>query len=132
MRLQPPCRDDYASNKQLRRQMRVARKEEKARDDRRKALNLPEHIKLLPESKGDALIAAATSFGGDFQGAWRHKRREIGKQSIFSAAAVAAAAPNKGAPGKRPAPAPATAAKQRRLAANVKLRLSEPGSGKQA
>ena len=139
-RVLPPlrCRDDYAMNKQLRRRMRATRKEEKSRDERRQQLGLPDHIKLLPGNKGDELRAAAQTYGGNFDGAWRHSRRQIGKESIFSGAALAAAGPQK----KRPAAAAAAGAasapaaggsskvamaqKQRRLAANVKLRLSEP------
>lgn len=139
-------RDDYAMNKQLRRQMRGARKEEQSRDARRRELGLPEHVRLLPEAPGDALRASAQSYGGDFGAAWKHSRRAIGQQSIFSQGAVAAAAAARGSGSgssghkKRPASgssAAATAAagvsktaqKQRRLAPSVKLRLSEPKKG---
>lgn len=126
--------------------MRGVRKEEKVRDERRQQLNLPEHVQLLPESKEDALLASAQTYGGDFRGAWKHSRRAIGRESIFSQGAVAAAATvARGKQKKRPASSAAAAAaaapagigkdgwgggaaaqKQRRLAPNVKLRLSNP------
>ena len=118
--------------------MRGVRKDEQARDARRAALGLPEHVRLLPEAPSDALQASAQSYGGDFKGAWKHSRRAIGQESIFAPAAVAAARQHR----KRPAGGSSAAAaaagaggfggkpggssKQRRLAANVKLRLSEP------
>ncbi len=128
------CRDDYAINKQLRRQMRGVRKEEQSRDARRRELGLPEHVRLLPEAPGDALRASAQSYGGDFGGSWKHSRRAIGQQSIFSQGAVAAAARGSGSGSagqkKRPAGSSSSAAqKQRRLAPSVKLRLSEPKKG---
>lgn len=138
-----PHRDNYAINKQLRRQMRVARKEEAAADARRRQLGLPDAVTLLPLTKGDELLAASQHFGGNFDAARKHSRRAVAKQSIFSAGAVAAAAAARQT--KRPAgggsssaAAAATAgpglggghssaaAKQRRLAPNVKLRLTDP------
>jgi coiled-coil domain-containing protein 130 len=135
------CRDDYAANKLLRRQMRATRKEEKSRDEQRRQLGLPDNITLLPHSQGDELRAAAQTFGGNFDSAWKHSRRQIGKESIFSGPAVAAAAATDAARHKKKrsragASAAAAAAsnssrsslasKQRRIAANVKLRLSDP------
>lgn len=137
-------RDDYALNKALRRQMRGARKEEQAADSRRRQLGLPDAVKLLPGTKGDALLASAQHYGGHFDSAWRHSRRQVAQQSIFSAGAVAAAASARqkkrpgGGSGTAAAAAAAAggaarlgeaAAKQRRLAGNVKLRLSEPKPG---
>ena len=137
-------RDDYALNKALRRQMRGARKEEQAADARRRQLGLPDAVKLLPGTKGDALLASAQHYGGHFDSAWRHSRRQVAQQSIFSAGAVAAAASARqkkrpgGGSGTAAAAAAAAggaarlgeaAAKQRRLAGNVKLRLSEPKPG---
>ncbi|KAI3438311.1 hypothetical protein D9Q98_000745 [Chlorella vulgaris] len=134
-------KDDYAANKLLRRQMRATRKEEKSRDERRRQLGLPDNITLLPHSQGDELRAAAQTFGGNFDSAWKHSRRQIGKESIFSGPAVAAAAATDAARHKKKrsragASAAAAAAsnssrsslasKQRRIAANVKLRLSDP------
>lgn len=128
-------KDDYAANKLLRRQMRGARKEEKSRDERRRQLGLPDHIKLLPENQGDALRAAAQSYGGNFDASWKHSRRKIAKESIFSQPAVAAAKQKKRPAGGGAAGATAPAAgsgssslshKQRRIAPNVKLRLSDP------
>ena len=125
-------------------------------DARRAALGLPEHIKLLPASRGDELRAAAQHYGGNFDAAWKHSRRAVAQESIFSAGAVAAAAaaarqkkrpaPGGGGGGGSSAAAAAAAAAgaaagrgagssggggagrslQRRLAANVKLRLSDP------
>lgn len=126
------CGDDYEINKRLRRRMRVARGEEKARDAQRVALGLPEHIPLLPESGQDALRASAVIYGGGdqmFRDNWKKARRAIAGSSIFSAGAVAAAAG-----GKRPAPAPAAPAGRARRGAGgskvqrlvAKLRLTEP------
>ena len=141
----PVCRDNYAVNKQLRRQLRASRKEEKARDQHRQRLGLPDHVKLLPESQGDVLAASAVDFGGQkFKQNWQHSRRSIASSSIFSPAAVAAAAtgarPRKGGSTAVPAlqhlgaastgegrlPWQATSGKKRRLDAAVKLKLSEP------
>jgi coiled-coil domain-containing protein 130 len=117
--------------------MRGARKDEKARDERRRQLGLPDHVTLLPETAGDELHAAAQSYGGNFNAAWKHSRRQVAKESIFSQAAVAAATGARHK--KRPAAGAAAAGsgfgsfgssgaaqKQRRLAPNVKLRLSDP------
>lgn len=130
--------------------MRGARKEEKTADARRQALGLPEHIKLLPASRGDELRAAAQHFGGHYDAAWKHSRRAVAQESIFSAGAVAAAtaarqkkrpAPGGGggrgstaagaagaAAGRGPSGSSGGASRslQRRLAANVKLRLTDP------
>ncbi|PRW57360.1 Coiled-coil domain-containing 130 [Chlorella sorokiniana] len=137
-------KDDYALNKALRRQMRGARKEEQASDARRRQLGLPDAVKLLPGTKGDALLASAQHYGGNFDSAWRHSRRQVAQESIFSTGAVAAAAaarhkkrPGGSSSGAAAAAAAAggaarlgeAAAKQRRLAGNVKLRLSEPKPG---
>ena len=131
-------------NKALRRQMRGQRKDEKAADTRRAQLGLPEHVRLLPGTWGDELRASAQHFGVNFDAAWKHSRRQVAKESIFSAGAVAAAAA--GRQKKRPAAGSSSGAaaaaaaagkgggggsggpssKQRRLAANVKLRLSDP------
>lgn len=128
-------------NKQLRRQMRAARKEDKAADDHRQRLGLPEHVKLLPESKTDVLVASGVQFGAQkFQQNWKHARRSIASGSIFSPAAVAAArgaragdgAAGKAAGAKRPAGGQLAAgqqsSKQRRLDAAVKLKLSNPAA----
>ena len=120
-------RDDYGLNKQLRRRLRATRKEDEARDERRRQLGLPEHVKLLPASQGDELHAAAQTYGGDFSGTWRRSRRQIAKESIFSGPAVAAARQQ----ARPPAPAAAGGSGKRartrqRLETNVKLRLSEP------
>ena len=42
---------------------RTTRKAEKGRDEQRKQLGLPEAVKLLPESEGDAQAAAMVAFG---------------------------------------------------------------------
>ncbi len=127
--------------------MRGARKEEQAGEARRRQLGLPDAVKLLPGTKGDALLASAQHYGGHFDSSWRHSRRQVAQESIFSASAVAAAASARqkkrpGGSGSAAAAATAAAggsssaarlgeaaAKQRRLAANVKLRLSEPKPG---
>jgi coiled-coil domain-containing protein 130 len=86
-------RDDYGANAELRQRARGARREEAARDARRRELGLPDSIPLVPEAPGDALRAAAVAFGGGERHAqaWRHARRRIAQDSIFAPAAVAAA-----------------------------------------
>lgn len=42
---------------------RGARRDERARDEQRSALGLPEHVKLLPEAAADAEAAALVPFG---------------------------------------------------------------------
>lgn len=129
-------------NKALRLQMRGARKEEQAADTRRRQLGLPDSVKLLPATKGDELRAAAQHFGGHFDGNFKHSRRKVAQESIFSTGAVAAAAAarqkKRPAPGSGSSSAAAAAARggggsssgsrslQRRLQPNVKLRLSDP------
>lgn len=125
-------RDDYDLNKRLRSQMRSARKDEKSREDRRKDLGLPSHIKLLPGSQSDALRASAVQFGGKdkFTQNWKLARRKIASSSIFTPKAVVAAA------GKRPRPSSSAAppvavqpkSKKTRFNAAVKLKLSQPGN----
>lgn len=65
------------------------RKDSKARDERRAALGLPEHVQLLPGTAADAEAAALVPFGagGGFERAQRHLRREILSGSIFDAPA---------------------------------------------
>lgn len=141
-------RDDYARNKAARAQMRGVRKEEQAADARRRQLNLPEHVRLLPEAPGDALRASAVHFGEQrFDANWRKARRGIAGQGIFAAGAVAAAArgggsARPGAPSVHRKPGgsgsgsgggsggglPVLAAKKRRLEAGVKLKFSDPGA----
>ena len=127
-------RDDYAANRQLRAVLRGARREEKARDARRKELGLPEHVVLAAETAGDRLRAAAVTFGGEgFERGRRHARRQALGGGIFSAAAVAAATGKRSAGGgvalEQQLPAGGLLEhKHRRLAAAVKLRLSAPGS----
>ena len=61
------------------------RKDEKARDQQRQALGLPEHVKLLPAAAEDAEAAALTIFGDPHahHHAWRKTRQGIRTQSIF-------------------------------------------------
>eukprot|EP00887_Chlorella_sp_A99_P002693 scaffold6.g2693.t1 len=129
---------DYELNKALRRQMRGARKEEQAADARRRALNLPDHVPLLPEAPGDALRAAAVTFGAHkFQSNWKKARKVIAAQGIFGGGGVAAAAaaarraPAAAAGPGNPRAGGAVATQQqqqlkRRLELSVKLTVSEP------
>ena len=66
---------------------RAVRKDSKARDERRAALGLPEHVQLLPGTAADAEAAGLVPFGagGGFERAQRHLRREILSGSIFDA-----------------------------------------------
>ena len=68
---------------------RAVRKDSKARDERRAALGLPEHVQLLPGTAADAEAAALVPFGagGGFERAQWHLRREILSGSIFNAPA---------------------------------------------
>lgn len=86
--------NDVANNRELRRLMRTARKEEHARDARRKELGLPENIRLMPETQKDRLRASAVDFGGGgfrHSQAWKKDRKRIASSSIFSSGAVGAA-----------------------------------------
>jgi hypothetical protein len=49
-------------------------------------------VRLLPGTAGDELRASAQQYGGHFDANWKHSRRQVAKESIFSAGAVAAAA----------------------------------------
>lgn len=74
--------------------IRAVRKDAKARDERRAALGLPEHVQLLPASAADAQAAALVAFGtsdNGFARSQRHRRREIMTASIFAAPALGAA-----------------------------------------
>jgi hypothetical protein len=73
---------------------RAVRKDAAARDERRAALGLPEHVQLLPAAAADAEAAAAIAFGDGrgFERALGHRRREIMSGSIFAARASAALA----------------------------------------
>lgn len=76
--------DDVARNRELRRVMRSARKEEQQRAARRDELGLPNHIALLPETGMDGLRAASVNFGGGGAGVTRKsKQRRIKSSGIF-------------------------------------------------
>ena len=138
-------RDDYALNKALRAQMRGARREEQAADARAAQLNLPSHVKLLPEAPGDALRAAAVTYGSQrFQQNWRKSRRAIAAEGIFSQGSAARGSSGCGPGRRRPADTKpggasgggaraggAVLQKKRRLDSAVKLGVSEPGSKRQ-
>ena len=69
------------------------KKDDKQRDQKRKALGLHAAVKLLPESSHDAQAASFVHFGdsGAFTKNWQKKRKAVASSSIFSPAAVAAA-----------------------------------------
>jgi hypothetical protein len=75
--------------------------------NRRKALGLADHVKLLPESNADAHAAQLVLFqhsGSKFQQKHQDKRQKIMIESIFGSAAVGGAAAAAGAglpPGRR-------------------------------
>jgi hypothetical protein len=85
--------------------------------NRRKALGLADHVKLLPESKADAQAAQLVLFqhsGSKFQQKHQDKRQKIMTESIFggtaASGAAAAAAAGPGLPPGRRRPAAAGAA----------------------
>ncbi|DBA80972.1 TPA: hypothetical protein ACH3X2_007186 [Trebouxia sp. C0005] len=86
-------KNDYEMNKLLRKNLRGVKKDDKHRDQQRKALGLHEAIKLLPESSVDAAAASFVHFGDSkaFAKNWQKKRKAVSASSIFSSAAVAAA-----------------------------------------
>ncbi len=94
------------------------RKDAQARDERRAALGLPEHVQLLPAAAADAEAAAAVAFGDGrgFERALGHRRREIMSGSIFAARPRAALSDRAQAPACSAAPGGAT------LAAGAQLR----------
>jgi coiled-coil domain-containing protein 130 len=133
---------DVDNNRELRRAMRSARKEEKGRDQRRAELGLPEHITLASETKMDRLRAAAVDFGGSGSGAlkggaassskqlhgaraWKHDRKRIASSSIFSGSAVVAAT-TAGKGIQKQHTRGRSSLPSRRLDSGVKLKLSEP------
>jgi len=97
---------------------RAVRKDAQARDERRAALGLPEHVQLLPAAAADAEAAAAVAFGDGrgFERALGHRRREIMSGSIFAARPRAALSDRAQAPACSAAPGGAT------LAAGAQLR----------
>mmetsp|Transcript_31132 Transcript_31132/g.69199 ORF Transcript_31132/g.69199 Transcript_31132/m.69199 type:complete len:447 (-) Transcript_31132:278-1618(-) len=96
-------RDDYQVNKLLRAQLREARKQDAALEERRKTLNLHESVRLLPASESDEAVAALAFYNhemkSDNTNAAGKLRQGILGQSIFSSKATAgAAAGNRGSP----------------------------------
>eukprot|EP00884_Botryococcus_braunii_P014894 jgi/Botrbrau1/23405/Bobra.0051s0049.1 len=79
-------RNDSAVNATLRRHMRAARKAEKARDQIRETMGLPEAVRLLPENPADIEHASLITFGdaSAHDKARRLHRQAIRAQSIFS------------------------------------------------
>lgn len=61
---------------------------------KRKALGLSDDVRLLPEAEEDAFAASLVQFGDAdaFAKKWRHKRRAIKRQSIFTPTALTPAA----------------------------------------
>ncbi len=94
------------------------RKDAQARDERRAALGLPEHVQLLPAAAADAEAAAAVAFGDGrgFERALGHRRREILGGSIFAARRGAASSDRAQAPARSAAPGGAL------MAASAQLR----------
>ncbi len=72
---------------------RGVKKDDRHREQQRKALGLHEAVKLLPESSDDAAAASFVHFGDSkaFAKNWQKKRKAVSASSIFSSAAVAAA-----------------------------------------
>lgn len=77
-------KNDVDRNRELRRAMRTARREEQGRRARRDSLGLSKEITLQPETRMDAMRASAVDFGrGKAQSTWRTQRRKILSQDIF-------------------------------------------------
>ena len=55
------------------------------REEQRKALGLPEAVKLLPVAPEDAAAASQVAFAtsGSFESNWKRRRQAIQTQSIF-------------------------------------------------
>lgn len=72
---------------------RGVKKDDKQRDQTRKALGLHDAVRLLPESSADADAAMGIHFGDPkaFTKNWQKKRKSIAASSIFTPGAVAAA-----------------------------------------
>ena len=72
---------------------RGVKKDDKQREQRRKALGLHQAVALLPDSTDDAAAASLVRFGDSaaFTKNWQKKRKSVAASSIFSSAAVAAA-----------------------------------------
>lgn len=66
------------------------RKQEKARDEKRKSMGLSEDVKLLPEAEEDRTAAALVQFGDSnaFSKKWQRRRRSIKNESIFAPSAL--------------------------------------------
>lgn len=130
-------KDDAANNRELRRSMRILRREESSLDGRRRELGLPEGIRMAPETAMDRLRASAVNYGGGaekYEKKWRHERRQIRTSSIFSKQAVLAARGgsidkkrDKHFSGIGGTKSKITyTAKNRMIDPNIKLRLSDP------
>ena len=67
---------------------RVARKDDQGREVQRKALGLPEDVRLLPAAPGDAAAASLVVFGDPHahHRNWQKHRKAIQKQDIFAGA----------------------------------------------
>ena len=77
-------KNDVDRNRDLRRAMRTARREEQSRRARRDALGLSKEIILQPETRMDAIRASAVDFGGGkAQSTWKKQRRKIQSQGVF-------------------------------------------------
>ena len=116
---------DADNNRELRRAMRGARREEEALEVRREQLGLPDHVKLVPEVYSDRLRAAAVDFGGGsfkHTQAWKHGRRQIASSTIFTPQATTAARKRS----EHPSGKSFLQHKARKIDSSVKLRLSEP------
>lgn len=85
-------KDDYATNKQLRRVMRDRRKVAQATDARRQALGLPDTVPLVAESPEDMRLASLMTFGDDRA----HERAHAARRQQIEGADIFAAPPGKG------------------------------------
>lgn len=81
-------KNDVDRNRDLRRAMRIARREEHGRRARRDALGLSKDITLQPETRLDVIRASAVDFGrGKARDTWKTKRKKILSQDIFGSSA---------------------------------------------
>eukprot|EP00210_Caulerpa_lentillifera_P007480 g7146.t1 len=78
------AKNDAKLNQMLRNKLRPERKDEKTRTQKRKAMGLPDHVQLLPETEEDKLAAKSIPFGHKSRSkSHRETRRQILRSSIF-------------------------------------------------
>lgn len=77
-------KEDYNTNKSLRRSMRGQRKEENALKEYSRSIGLPDHVKLKPERDEDKEYAKRVYNSHVFDRRRREKRKQIFSEDIFA------------------------------------------------